>query len=137
MKTIQLSKDERKFLMQLYKNSSDRIEKANSLSLLLSHRGISEKQIAKMLKVAPDDVNLLVTLWKTTQEQEKYKFLHVDLLNHSMAYWEIQLQFCNRIHEGFETNRYATDIVLKQGKAKFAAEKNGSGIVLQPDCPKK
>ena len=86
MKTIQLSKDERKFLMQLYKNSSDRIEKANSLSLLLSHRGISEKQIAKMLKVAPDDLNLLVTLWKTTQEQEKYKFLHVDLLNHSMAY---------------------------------------------------
>ncbi|MDR3704838.1 MAG: hypothetical protein P4L28_02890 [Paludibacteraceae bacterium] len=86
MKTIQLSKEERKFLMQLYKNSSDRTEKVNTLSLLLSHRGISEKQIAKMLNVAPDDVNLLVTLWKSTQEQEKYKFLHVDLLNHSMAY---------------------------------------------------
>jgi orotate phosphoribosyltransferase-like protein len=86
MKTIQLSKEERKFLMQLYKNSSDKIEKANTLSLLLSHRGISEKQIAKMLNVAPDSVNLLITLWKSTQEQEKYKFLHVDLLNPSMAY---------------------------------------------------
>jgi len=84
MKTIQLTQEERKFLMQLYKNSTDKIEKVNSLSLLLAHRGVSEKQIAKILDTVPDDVNLLVTLWKITKEQEKYKFLHMDLLKHNL-----------------------------------------------------
>lgn len=72
--------------MQLYKNSSSKIEKVNSLSLLLAHRGVSEKQIAKTLCVAPDKVNLLVILWKVTQGQEKYEFLHMDFFNLSLAY---------------------------------------------------
>lgn len=81
METIKLTKEERKFLMRLYRNSSSKVEKTNSLGLLLSNRGISEKQVAKMLNVEPDDINLLVTLWKSTQEQEKYKFLHVNLFS--------------------------------------------------------
>lgn len=86
MKTVKLSKEERKFLMQRYKNSSNITEKNNSLGLLLSHRGVSEKQIAKMLNVAPSDVLLLVNLWESTnQPQERYKFLNLDLFNRTMA----------------------------------------------------
>jgi hypothetical protein len=80
MKTIQLTKEDRKVLMQLYKNSKNSIEKRNSLTLLLCNRRVSERQIAKMLNIAPNDIDFLVTLWGTAPDLEKYKFLHIDFL---------------------------------------------------------
>ncbi|MDR3705754.1 MAG: hypothetical protein P4L28_07615 [Paludibacteraceae bacterium] len=85
MNSIKLTREDRKLLMQMYKSTLNVIEKKNSLSLLLCHRGVSERKIARMLDIAPDDINLLVTLWETSQEQDKFKFLHVDLFSHELV----------------------------------------------------
>lgn len=86
MNSIKLTREERKFLMQMYKSTLNIVEKKNSLSLLLCHRGVSEKKIAQMLDIAPNDINLLVRLWTTSQEQDKFKFLYVDLFSPDLGF---------------------------------------------------
>lgn len=77
MNVIKLTKEERKLLMRLYKNSPNEIEKKNTLGLLLCNRGLSRKQIAKTLNIALEYICLLETLWIATSEQDRYKILTV------------------------------------------------------------